>query len=113
MGCQRQARRDAWPLGVMLSSGKIRRKSYALRMLPPLARMRHKTSLISWRALHGKAKNHAIDEYWIIMRRRSCTAISGRCRAGEWRGLVNTRRAAADRRQREPSAKGIGTSRSY
>jgi hypothetical protein len=49
----------------MRSSEKIRRKSYALRMPPPLGRMQHRTSLISLRALNGKAQ--AIDEYGIIM----------------------------------------------
>ena len=36
MGCQRQARKGAWPLRNMPSSGRIRRKSNALHTLPPL-----------------------------------------------------------------------------
>jgi hypothetical protein len=44
VGHQRQARKGAWPSEDMLSSGKIRRKSYALRTLPPLGRAQHKTS---------------------------------------------------------------------
>jgi len=56
MGCQRQARKGAWPLGDMLSSGRIRRKSYALRTLLPIGRVQHKTSPTSSRTLRSKAK---------------------------------------------------------